>query len=503
MAMMPPKTAAQTQSDPALANSKLSSQRREKLMHLKKREELKDALTQRFKERFGTGSQERGFDEVSVATSAIRREVDNFADRAAMTEANLNRLERRLQKQARTKDPETASQAAVSEYSFAGSRSRSLASIAGESMVKGPNNTYDWARLDEYASYLHEQDALRQKQGVLALQRKLRTDLDNQVSEKRMKSDIQGDEDRRYHKNLMLELDNWNKREQARIEERRRKLQKEKRDRDEQLEYERKLKGEASQKKKEEESALVTKIVNEMESEQKKFERKRREQKEQMKKIFDDNNEDQKRRNQIRHEQQEKDAEAMREYNRLLDEQDEARAEEMRNRMDRQKMLMAKMQENVAQIAKESGDNDAQRAAKQQEEMDRHAYEAEKCKQDRLKQMKLETQAYLVKQMGERDWRKAEERELQQIQAEMLARDSEEYYEMERRKAFNKKQQQLEHRQEIEKQIHYRAGQKAVVMSEDEIKLNKGLLKLVESTLTHRDKQLSRAQESDEEYEQA
>eukprot|EP00971_Amphidinium_carterae_P073498 1453176-Amphidinium_carterae.1 len=30
-----------------------------------------------------------------------------------------------------------------------------------------------------------------------------------------MKSDVQADEDTRYHKNLMLELDNWKNREQA------------------------------------------------------------------------------------------------------------------------------------------------------------------------------------------------------------------------------------------------------------------------------------------------
>mmetsp|Transcript_5045 Transcript_5045/g.6531 ORF Transcript_5045/g.6531 Transcript_5045/m.6531 type:complete len:254 (+) Transcript_5045:91-852(+) len=232
MAMMPPKTASQTQSDPSLGNSKMTGSRREKLVNMKKREDLKDALTQRFKERFGRGSQERGSDEVSVCSTAIRREVDNFADTAAMTEANLNRLERRLQKQALQRDVETSSQAGVSDYSVLGGRSRSLASIAGESVLKGPKgSSYDWARLDEYASYLHEQDALRQKQGVLALQRKLRHDLDAQVSEKRMKSDVQADEDTRYHKNLMLELDNWKNREQARIEERRRKLLKEKRDR--------------------------------------------------------------------------------------------------------------------------------------------------------------------------------------------------------------------------------------------------------------------------------
>lgn len=56
--------------------------------------------------------------------------------------------------------------------------------------------SYDWTRLDEYAplssivssawallrSYLHEQDALRQQLGVKALQRKMRMDLDQQVT---------------------------------------------------------------------------------------------------------------------------------------------------------------------------------------------------------------------------------------------------------------------------------------------------------------------------------
>merc|ERR1711988_133669 len=163
--------------------------------------------------------------------------------------------------------------------------------------------------------------------------------------------------------------------------------------------------------------------------------------------------------------QKEKDASAMKEYNRLLDEQEEQRAEEMANRMARQKDLMAKMQENVAQLAKESGDNDALRAAKQQEEMDRHAYEAEKAKQERLKQMRLENQAYLIKQMGEKDYRKQEERELGSIQAQMLLEDSSEYSEMERQKAFKKRQRNFEHRMEIEKQIEVRAQQSVPAMS--------------------------------------
>merc|ERR1719240_111269 len=95
----------------------------------------------------------------------------------------------------------------------------------------------------------------------------------------------------------------------------------------------------------------------------------------------------------------------MREYNRLLDEQEESRAEEMADRMLKQKQLMDRMQANVAKLSQESGDNDALRAAKQQEEMDRHAFDAEKAKQNRLHQMKLETQAYQLKQMHEKSHR--------------------------------------------------------------------------------------------------
>ena len=42
-------------------------------------------------------------------------------------------------------------------------------------------DNFEWSKLDEYASYLHEQDAVRQKLGVHDMQKKLRADLDKQV----------------------------------------------------------------------------------------------------------------------------------------------------------------------------------------------------------------------------------------------------------------------------------------------------------------------------------
>merc|ERR1719375_1253273 len=96
-------------------------------------------------------------------------------------------------------------------------------------------------------------------------------------------------------------------------------------------------------------------------------------------------------------------------------------------------------QANVEQQAKEAGDNDAVRAQMQADEADKHYAEAERVKQQRLKQLRLETQAYLFKQMAEKDNRKNEDKELQNIQAQILERDTEEYNDIERQKMVDKK----------------------------------------------------------------
>merc|ERR1719502_1771276 len=126
-------------------------------------------------------------------------------------------------------------------------------------------------------------------------------------------------------------------------------------------------------------------------------------------------------------EAREAEAAQMKEYNRILDEQEEQRAEELAERMERQAALMKKLQENVDGIKKSSGDNDAKRAAAQQEEQDRHFFEAEAVKQNRLKQMRLENQAYLLKQMEEKAGRGSEDNYLTGIQAQILERDTAEY----------------------------------------------------------------------------
>jgi len=480
-------------------NSKLSGARKEKLLNLKKREELKDVLVGKFKAKYGKGGEEKDADALSVASADIHGEVDNFISNAGVSGNNLKRLERRLQKKAAKGDDE---QSMVSEYSFAASvagsnlsrgsrmsRSKSASAIAPSQPGLPPINEMDWSKLDEYAAYLHEQDALRQKAGVLAMQQKLRLDLDRQVAEQRTKKQRQREEESKYFMNQLVEVEQWKEMERAKAEELKVKAHKEKKDRDEQLQYERMLKQEEVDRKKEEEAALVEKIAREMEMEKERMELRRQQQKAAMKKVFQENLEENAEKEEAKRKQQELDMEAMKEYNRILDQQEELRAQELQARMDKQKALMEKMKENVQKQQQKKGDEDARRANKQKEEADARAIEMERNKEAKLKEMRHDTQSFLFKQMAEKDEKKGQALELKRLQASILEADTQEYMQMEKQKFHDRRVRNIEHRIELEAQIADRAAvvQRKYAMSGAEIKMNRQLLDLVDKTLTERD----------------
>ena len=68
----------------------------------------------------------------------------------------------------------------------------------------GHFDNFEWSKLDEYASYLHEQDAMRQKLGQHDMQKKLRADLDKQVADQRRKKNRQREEEQKYFHNQMV-----------------------------------------------------------------------------------------------------------------------------------------------------------------------------------------------------------------------------------------------------------------------------------------------------------
>merc|ERR1712167_430166 len=131
-----------------------------------------------------------------------------------------------------------------------------------------------------------------------------------------------------------------------------------------------------------------------------------------------------------------------------------------------------KMKENVQKQQKAKGDEDARRAAKQKEEADARAIEMERNKEAKLKEMRHDTQAFLFKQMAEKDDKKEQALELKRLQASILEADTQEYMQMEKQKFHDRRVRNVEHRIELEAQIADRAAvvQRKYAMSGAEVK---------------------------------
>lgn len=86
--------------------------------------------------------------------------------------------------------------------------------------------------------------------------------------------------------------------------------------------------------------------------------------------------------------------------------------------------------------------------------------------------MRLENQAYLLKQMQERDSRKDDDKYLTDIQV------------------IDRRERSVAYQKEIIKQMEWKAAQREIEMSDTEVALNKPLLDLVDRTLEQRDQNM-------------
>merc|ERR1719359_2803556 len=153
--------------------------------------------------------------------------------------------------------------------------------------------------------------------------------------------------------------------------------------------------------------------------------------------------------------------EGMREYNRILDEQEAQRAAALESRISRQKELA-----------------------------DARAVEMERNKEQKLRQMRLETQDFLFAQMEEKEARKHQAMQLKSLQARILDEDTKEYMDMEKHRAVERKRTNMEHRLELDEQIKRKnqdTKEFKYCMSGNEVSMNKQLLEVVEKTLVERD----------------
>ena len=223
----PRKTPAKTNFE---VSDKIDPKRKEKLLSMKKREELKVVLLSKFNDIHGTGN--------SVNREMIKEEVGNFITNADMSDANLSRLERRIDQRAQD-DSGKLDDDQISEYSG----SKRAPSVSSKQAPGSPTK-YDWSKLDEYAVYIAAQDAAKTKEHDKLMQKKIADDLRQQIEASKTRSNLEKDEDVKYSKAIAVELDMWKEYEKKVAAEKKHLAERERQDRleqQEQLETRKKL----------------------------------------------------------------------------------------------------------------------------------------------------------------------------------------------------------------------------------------------------------------------
>ncbi|EER07265.1 mature-parasite-infected erythrocyte surface antigen, putative [Perkinsus marinus ATCC 50983] len=526
----PPKQLPNTKADdePAISAA-ISLARREKLLAIKKREEMKDLIVNKLKKKHSTREDSDKDDCSSEKSAMINKEVNRLLDNTniPVTEANLNRLERRIQKKvdcgALKGDDGVSVVSGVSAYSqrsggssYKGPQRATNTmeaipedeeglSVTGRAIEGGEQRRYNWSRLDEYSRYLHEQDSIRQKLNELEVKKRLAEDLRRQMRESRSRKAQLVEEEKKFKENQLIEIDEWQKYEDKVNAERRDKAIKEQKDRELQMNFDKARQEREEEKRRNEEAKLVAKITREMALEKKKILQRKQAQKDAMVTIMKENVKERKIREEERLRQIQFDIESMAEYNRILDAQEKARKDELEARVARQKALMETMQDTVVKEQNAKANEMEDRADRQLAEANARAEERERLKEERLREIRQETQEYLFHQMAERESRKKHNQMLKDLQAQILESDTKAYRENEALRAQQRREFNVEHRKLLERQMRDKERQNVLTkyeMSPVEMRINRQLLDVVDKSLKERDEAMAALKQEEEEEEE-
>lgn len=450
----------------------------------------------------------------NAPTTSVEKEVDRFLSTGRASQSNLDRLERHVQhRAARTEGKANSVTTALTDFSTGTKsvRSQSVRSQATSTkswepmsalytprlrplpetrVVPGtPRSTMsntgrsvtgaNWADIARYAQQLEQQDKTRRIEGVKEMKKNTRAELDLQIKQRDQREKEQKLEELTHFKAQQLELEQWADMETDREEQRRDKAATMKKEREEQVMLNRKLREEEIRKRKQEEKDLVEKIAIELEKEKQRLADEKQKKKMHMNKILHESEEERRVKALKAKEDSKAEVERTRAFQERLDDQDEAKRKEAEKKEEEQKQNLLKMKAVMeAQIA-DNGAADQKLAEIQKREADGRANAIMQHREDRLKEMRQQNQAFLFQQMEEKRIRKEEEAVLTQLNADLAGAENRAFLDMEKQRSTSRRERNVAHRKLLEKQIaeNQALEERKDALSTHELALNKQVLK--------------------------
>lgn len=424
----------------------MSEQRREKLLKIKHREDLKGKLVTKFLHKYGNRRR----------PSFIEQEVEKALDGAALTEENLKKLDDKINGGTSVAQTESymsgisvktgASQApsvkpprsekSVSYMSGASKLSEnskahdSLAQFEANSHVSSevlPPDKDEWAVIMEYKQALYREEELRRKERLKQQKEALKIELDRQINEKKRKQELEKKEIQQYIETQDINLKEYDSKEQARLKLQKDKILYEKMLRDKQLKDLKRMKRLQSKEEQKTDTDMIKRLQQEHQQEIEALRKKKYEEMVQRRTMLDENMKNKRKQKEKEVEERQQDILMQRAHERILDKIEEDRLNEMKKREDRIQGYMNSMGEVVLKQQKESNLDEDKRLLEYYTQTLEYDENEQARLRERDKIQKAEMRKILYVQMQEKEARKKKEKDLQVRQADVWKQDCEEF----------------------------------------------------------------------------
>lgn len=492
--------------------SKLTNDRRDRLLAIQQREQLKGLIVNKFLEKYQAKNKPQ-------YNAFVDKQVNEFIKNEKLTEENLKKLEAKIQAYHSNPDQQP-SQKAVSQKNLAplpaisqtggrnpdlkipdglkkaqaleGAEQRSVrqydpdnVSIASSAKPRSIYHVGDeddeWALILKFDQELYkkerELDQVRQEEQ----KKKLKSELDRQIIEKNGFRNRDFVESQEYNKIQEKQLEIMDRRIKDKEDEKRRKILQEKISRDKQLQDEHERKRQEKKREKEIDDLLVQRIKEELKMEQDLLRLRKMEEKAHLQKVLMENEENKRKLLQQLGEEKQADVKAQEELTRLVEKQEADRERDLKNREDRAKKFMAMMTDTVVKDQKLQIWEEEQKILKHYQDRERKEKEEDEKRRLKSLQQKQEMKSFLDKQVGERNEKAKFERDLSNKQAEFWKNDTNNFFENERKKNEYIKDLNKRHAEVLKAQMEQgnRKNKKKVGgrMNVEELLQNKQILK--------------------------
>eukprot|EP00930_Biecheleria_cincta_P046490 TRINITY_DN32069_c0_g1_i1.p1 TRINITY_DN32069_c0_g1~~TRINITY_DN32069_c0_g1_i1.p1 ORF type:complete len:634 (+),score=156.48 TRINITY_DN32069_c0_g1_i1:118-2019(+) len=346
-------------------------------------------------------------------------------------------------------------------------------------------NSLEWSVLDKVAAQLHKQETTMARQRELELRQKIRSDLDKQVADEKLKQEREKEADKQM--SLMeaeasrLWSEDQVRKDQLRIE----LVEKQKRECQEQARLTQQRREQEKLHDRELEKDMVQRINVDLERDRRVAEERLKKSQEASQQALKESCEALKQREEEQRQISLREKQSVEAYEALYMERVEAKRQ--KEEQDREKRRMNELKaEDLAAATRRSADQSEMKMVADRAAQDRAAEIAEKANQQKLQTMRHQTQTFLLEQIKEKHNRKAQDTERVKQFAKALEEDNAKFHAKEQEKQKFRRKVNWEHRQELEKQMKSKIGMSPnkECMSESELRLNKNLLEKVTLALT-------------------